>query len=1118
MKKKMYRNMLNLNQLRLQRAFLILSVLLIFIGCESENIEKSLVSEKKVNTSLKMFEKLDASQTGISFANTISPDQELLFYDFQYQFNGGGVGIADFDNDGLPDVFFTGNEVSNKLYRNLGDLKFEDVTKKANVGQLGYWSSGITIVDINSDGFQDIYLSRGGYFPVEKRMNSLLINNGDFTFTESADQYGLADTGFSTQSAFFDMDLDGDLDVYILNHDNEWSSAGDLTKDKYTKRQVTEDRIYRNDNGKYTDITLSSGLDKEVAGGYGLGISVGDLNGDNYPDIYISNDYDSPDRMYINQKDGTFKNETKERTTHIALYSMGNDIADINNDGHLDVIALDMSAEDHVRIKTQMGAMAPEKFYELVRFGFPHQYMYNTLQLNNGNGTFSDIAQLAGISSTDWSWAPLMADFDNDGEKDIFITNGYRLDDRDNDYNLSAKQLYGDRRNLTKEERRSVFDGTPSTPLSNYMYKNNGDLSFSKKTFEWNLGDKSFSMGAAFADLDNDGDLELIANNLESTAFIYKNNAVEKLGNNFLRINLDGNKTPLEQSKVVITVNGKSQTQFFNPTRGYISSVETEIHFGLGQNEKVDRVEVFWTNGKYSLLENVASNQAITININASEKTPKTNLNNTLFTLQKNQAIEFLHAENEHDDFKKEILLPHRNSQHGPEIAVADVNNDGLDDVFFCNAYKQPSVLYIQETPGVFRKKILPAFTADRNKEDVGAHFFDYNNDGFVDLYVASGGNEFVNQTAAYRHRLYKNDGKGNFRNDFNSLPNIIVSGKEVTSADYDGDGDLDLFIGGRLTPEKYPFAPRSYLLINNNGVFEDKTEELAPDLMYPGLVTDAKWFDYDGDKDLDLMVVGEWMPLLLLKNENGKLSKIESANNLYESTGWWYSLETADFDNDGDEDIVVGNLGLNYKYKATKNEPFQIWCHDFDNSGSLDIVLGYYDHGACFPVRGRTCSSQQMPFIKEKFPTFNEFASATIDDIYGSQLGKALNYKATTFANSYIENLGNGKFKISKLPNELQFSCVQSMIIKDFNKDGNLDILGAGNLYTAEVETPRNDASIGFLALGNGKGQFLFQPFEKSGVFLKGDVKDMADIKISDDESFIIVGLNNEKNKILKY
>ena len=1114
----MYRNMPKINQMGLNKVFAILSIFLIVIGCGSEKKEPAKLAEKKVNNTLKMFEKLVAAQTGISFNNTISPDQELVFYDFQYQFNGGGVGIADFDNDGLSDVFFAGNEVSNKLYLNLGELKFEDITDKANVGQLGSWVSGVTIVDINSDGFQDIYLSRGGFNPAEQRKNSLLINNGDLTFTEAAEQYGIADTGFTTQSAFFDYDLDGDLDLFVMNHSNTWSTADDLNIDKYKKRQVTEDRLYNNENGKFTDVTPNAGFDPEIAGGYGLGISVGDFNNDNYPDLYISNDYDSPDRMYINQQDGTFKNETKERTTHIALYSMGNDVADLNNDGFIDVIALDMSAEDHVRIKTQMGAMAPEKFYELVRFGFPLQYMYNTLQLNNGNGTFSDIAQLAGISSTDWSWAPLMADFDNDGEKDIFISNGYRLDDRDNDYNNSANKLYGKRHNLTKEERRSVFDGTPSTPLSNYMYKNNGDLTFSKKTFEWNLGEKSFSMGAAFADLDNDGDLELITNNLESEAFVYKNNAIEKLGNNFLRVNLEGNKTPLEQSKVVITVNGKSQTQFFNPTRGYISSVETVIHFGLGQATNIDRVEVFWTNGKYSVVENVKPNQTISININSKSTAPKVKEEKKLFTLQEKQAIEFLHAENDHDDFEKEILLPHRNSQHGPELAVADVNNDGLQDVFFCNAYKQPSVLYLQTSPGVFKKKNVTAFTTDKNKEDVGAHFFDYNNDGFMDLYVASGGNEFEDQTNSYKHRLYKNDGKGNFTNDYRSLPDFAVSGKEVTSADFDGDGDLDLFVGGRLTPAKYPFAPRSYLLINNNGVFEDKTKELAPDLMNPGLVTDAKWFDYDGDKDLDLMVVGEWMPLLLLKNENGKLSKVESAANLYENTGWWYSIETADFDGDGDEDIVVGNLGLNYKYKASKDEPFQIWCHDFDNSGSLDIVLGYYDHGACFPVRGRTCSSQQMPFIKEKFPTFNDFASATIEDIYGSQLSDALNYKATTFANSYIENLGKGKFKISKLPNELQFSCVQSMIIKDFNKDGNLDILGAGNLYTAEVETPRNDASIGFLALGNGKGQFSFQPYKKSGVFLKGDVKDMADVKINDDEWFIIVGLNDEKNKILKY
>lgn len=1093
--------------------------LITFSSCESESNKSKIAETKKLNKSLKMFELLNSDSTGVKFANTISPDQELVFYDFQYQFNGGGVAIADFDNDGLQDIFFTGNEVDNKLYKNLGGLKFEDVTAKSGTAQSGLWCNGVAIADVNRDGLMDIYISQGGWLPTTKRKNSLFINNGNFTFTESAQNFGIADTGYTTQSAFFDMDLDGDLDLYVMNHDNVWSSNSELSKEKYTVRQVTEDRIYRNDNGKFIDITLESGLDKEVAGGYGLGISVGDINNDNYPDIYISNDYDSPDRLYVNQKDGTFKNETKERTTHIALYSMGNDIADINNDGHLDIIALDMSAEDHVRIKTQMGAMAPEKFYELVRFGFPHQYMYNTMQLNNGNGTFSDIAQLAGISSTDWSWAPISADFDNDGHKDIFVSNGYRLDDRDNDYNNSTNQLYGSRKSLTKEERRIVFDGTPSTPLANYMYKNNGDLTFSKKTYEWNLGEKTFSMGSAFADLDNDGDLDLILNNIEAEAFIYKNNARDKNGNNYLRIAVDEKSINGEQTKVVLTTSKGQQTQVLNPVRGYISSVERTLHFGIGTLDKVDKVEIYWNNGKYTVLNNPEINKTHVISNAKSTVAPSEKASNTLFAEAEDiKGLDFTHVENDYDDFENEILLPHRNSQHGPEIEVADVNGDKLDDVFICGALGQESALYIQQKNGSFAKKKTPAFISEKVKEDVGAHFFDYDSDGDVDLYVASGGNEFPENNLAYTDRLYENDGKGNFTKTTGVIPEIRVSGKEVSSADFDGDGDLDLFVGGRLTPIKYPFAPRSYLLKNENGKFIDVTKETAPSLEAPGLVTDSKWLDIDNDKDLDLVVVGEWMPILVLENKDGNLQKMETAKNLEENTGWWYSIESADFDNDGDQDFIVGNLGLNYKYKASSDEPFQVWCHDFDNSGTLDIVLGYYDHGACFPVRGRTCSSQQMPFIKQKFPTFNEFAAATIEDIYGEQLSKAHNLKARNFATSYIENVGNGQFKISSLPNQFQFSCVQSMVIDDFDNDGNLDILGGGNLYTAEVETPRNDASIGFLGKGNGNGTFSFMPYTESGVYMRGDVKDIAAINTTDEKTFFLVGLNDEKIKSIQY
>ncbi|UTW63310.1 VCBS repeat-containing protein [bacterium SCSIO 12741] len=1092
----------------------------LFTGCgdkpkESQTKDHHAAAPTQSST---LFKLLSTEESGIDFSNSFTEETELLFYNFQYLFNGGGVAVADFDQDGLPDIFFSGNEVSNRIYRNLGNLKFEDLTQKAGVGAENEWCTGVTVADVNNDGLPDLYVSKSGYLPGEERKNRLYINKGDFTFSEEAESYGIADSGYTTQSAFFDFDLDGDLDLYVLNHKNTWKGDRKLSRNDLTNNLITADHLYRNDGGKFTDVSKSAGLKNEIFGGYGLGLAVGDLDGNGYPDVYVSNDYDSPDFMYMNQGDGTFKDEIKERTSHIALYSMGNDIADFNNDGLLDFIALDMSAEDHFRLKTQMGAMAPKKFYELVEFGLPHQYMYNTLQVNNGNGTFSDIGQLAGVHSTDWSWAPLFADFDNDGYKDLFVSNGYRLDDRDNDYQRKVAREYGTTEQFTDDQKKTIFRNTPSTPLPNYVFKNNGDFTFTKKSYEWGVAQKGFTQGTAFADFDRDGDLDLVMNNMNERAWLYQNTA-DQSGKHFLNVSLKSDsKNPIGAQVEIETQDG-IQLELLNVTRGYISSMNDLLHFGLGDQSIVDRLTVTWPDGKTQTLTNIKGDQILTLDYkDAARSANAAESVNPLFAQNKAAGIglDFKHVENPFDDFEKEILLPHRNSQHGPGMSVGDINGDGLDDIYVGGAMNQAGQLFVQNENGKFSPKKLPAFISDKKSEDVGSLFYDYDKDGDLDLYVASGGNEYAENAPELQDRLYTNDGKGNFTKSKGVLPTMLTSGKSVSAGDFDADGDLDLFVGGRLVPGKYPFAPRSYILRYEDGKYVDATNEVAPDLYEPGLVTNSMWVDYDGDNDLDLMVVGEWMPLLLMTNDGGKLSKLEEGHPFHEETGWWSGLEAGDFDNDGDLDFVVGNLGLNYKYKTSPEEPFQIWCHDFDANGTLDIVLGYFDHGGCYPVRGRQCSSQQMPFIKDKFPTYNDFASATIEDVYGKQLKDALNYKATRFSSVYIENLGGNQFKIKNLPQRAQFSIVHSIIARDFDGDHNLDIVVSGNLYSSEVETPRNDASIGTFLKGDGKSGFDALPYSSTGYYTPGDVKDVKLVKTAHGKYLIVSAVNNDFLQVL--
>lgn len=1095
--------------------YLALSLVLLFGACtnkEEKNKNTIATSESNPKKTQKLFKYLSAEETGVKFENRFKPETEYKFFKFEYLFNGGGVGIIDINNDGLMDVYLSGNEVASKLYLNKGDFKFEDITDKAGVALADRWCNGVAVADVNGDGYSDLYISCGGMKDGEGRSNVLLINQGDLSFSDQSKELGVADTGYSTQSAFLDIDKDGDLDLYVLNHNNQWLSDSKLTKEK-PQRPLQADRLYRNDNGKFVNVSKAAGLNYERMGGWGLGIATGDVNRDGYPDIYISNDYDSPDFFYINQGDGTFKDELQDRTNHISLYSMGNDMADINNDGLIDIFTLDMAAEDNERIKTQMSAMNPEKFYSLVNFGVPYQYMYNALHLNNGNGSFSDIAQMVGIHSTDWSWAPIFVDFDMDGWKDLFVSNGYRIDDRDNDYMVKNGKTYGAKIDDPDFEAKKRFEEAPKTPLPNYVYQNNGDMTFSKKSYEWGLGDKGFSQGSASADLDNDGDLDLVINNINDVAWIYENKANEKFDNQFLKVRIEGSDKNTQGIGAKVSLFTSEGMQYFElfTTRGYMSSLEPIAHFGLSPSATIEKLEVVFPNGEKLTKTNLKPNTSLVVKQSeAKERFIAPNLKSDYLT----EAFglispSFKHEENDFDDFATEILLPHRNSMHGPGLAVGDVNGDGLDDFFVGGAMNQSGRLYTQNKSGKFIMSNNQPWEFQKDHEDMGALFFDFDNDDDLDLYVVSGGNEYPDQSELLQDRIYVNNGSGKFKLDKSLLPAMNTSGKVVKAADYDKDGDLDLFVGGRLVPGKYPFSPKSFILRNDDSKFIDVTNELCPFLNQAGLVTDADWVDYNNDDKVDLMVVGEWTSINLFENKGDKFEVIDN-DILANQIGWWSSLHSSDIDNDGDIDFLVGNLGLNYKYKASFQEPFSIYCNDFDNSGNLDIVLGYYNQGTCYPVRGRTCSSQQMPFIKKKFSTYKDFSRATIDDIYGDKLEKALHYTATNFASIYIRNDGQGNFTVSQLPVETQISSVNGFVEADLDNDGKSEIALGGNLFSSEVETPRNDASIGTI-LEITKQGFESVPASKAGLYIPGDVKALQSIRLANGSLGILVANNND-------
>ena len=1087
-----------------------------------------LVSSCQKEDDSKQFTLLSPKTTGINFKNLVQETEEFNVLTYGYLYNGGGVSIGDVNNDSLPDIYFTGNMVGSHLYINQGNLEFKEIAKEAGVFAEGLWNTGTTMADVNADGLLDIYVCRSAAPSPTKRKNLLFINNGpssktgQVTFTERAAEYGIDDSGYSTQAAFFDYDKDGDLDLYVLNHSTqEYAGFGQITaslKDK--KNPAYSDKLYRNDTGKFTDVSEEAGLTSNVLG-FGLGLAISDLNGDGWLDMFISNDYNEQDYLYINNQDGTFSENLEHFIGHTSLFSMGSDIADINNDGYTDIMSLDMLPEGNARQKMVSGPDNYDKYQLLVQSGFYNQTMRNMLQLNNEGESFSEIGQFSGISNTDWSWASLFADLDNDGFKDVFITNGYKRDYTNMDFmNFAVQEKLKENKTGKQTAVMELLQNIPSTIEENYTYHNNGDLTFTKVNSEWGLDQKSLSNGAAYADLDNDGDLDLVVNNIESAAFLYRNNSEKFNDNHYLKIRLKGDdkNTFGIGSKITIAIGEQKLVQELMPTRGYQSSVDYTLIFGLGQAAEVDSVTVIWSDFKEQTLAKVAADQTLILKqSDAKEERKKAIIpKQTYFTdVSKDSLVPYIHKESNYIDFKREQLLPHKLSTQGPKMAKGDVNGDGLEDIFIGGAKGSAGELLLQNNTGHFYTW-RSDFDADSGSEDTDALFFDADNDGDLDLYVVSGSNEFEVDAAELQDRLYLNNGKGGFKNNPTSLPPMTVSGSCVKTNDFDNDGDLDLFVGGRGVPGQYPIATRSYILENDGkGNFKDITASVNNSLESPGMVTDAIWTDFNGDGKDDLILVGEFMAIRVFENTGGKLVELTEDSGLKDSQGWWNRIEAADFDNDGDIDYIVGNFGLNSQLKASPDEPVEIYYKDFDNNGSLDPILTSYIMGESYPVFSKDDLLGQLSGLKRKYVNYSDYADQKITDIFTpEELSDAKILEAKTLATSYIENLGDNRFKITPLPTPAQFSPIYGIIVQDFNGVGNLDIILAGNFFGTRVKYGRYDANKGLLLSGNGKGGFEPISTKESGLNIDGEVRDITSIKLADGQQLILFARNDQSVK----
>jgi hypothetical protein len=1071
-----------------------------------------------------LFTLLSNKRTGINFRNIIKESENFNHLEYSYLYNGAGVAIGDVNNDGLPDIYFTGNLASSRLYLNKGDLKFEDITETAGVAAKETWNNGASMIDINGDGYLDIYVCSSTDGRPEYRRNLLFINNGDLTFSEMAGQYGIEDPAYSTHSAFFDYDKDGDLDLFVLNHSVDryamFNENSEGFKHEYDPKYGQ--KLFRNDGDAFSDVTKDAGIISNVIN-FGLGVAVSDFNNDHWPDIYVCNDYYENDYLYINQKDGTFSEQMKEYFAHISFSSMGCDAADINNDGYIDLFTLDMLPETNKERKLVEGPHNYEKFKLLETRGFYYQTTRNMLQLNNHGQYFTEIGQYAGVFNTNWSWSPLFCDYDNDGFKDLFISNGYGKNNTHMDViTLLVEDVQKKRRGEQGMNDMEFVDRIPSTILKNYMFRNNGDLTFLNVSDDWGFREETLSNGAAYADLDNDGDMDLIVNNINDYAFVYRNNSEKIYKNHYLKVKLTGsglNKDGIG-ARVDIICDGRTYTQEFMPSRGYMSSVDHALIFGLGQATQIDKLRIIWPDLRIQRLTNIETDQTITLKIEdaKNEELPPPITNHPIFKSLNNDSSDlFVHKENNYIDFKKQPLLPYLLSTQGPFMATGDVNNDGMEDVFIGGAKGYPGKMYFQGTNNTFELREMPCFQRDAGCEDQGVLFLDVDLDDDLDLYVVSGGNEFTISSPQLQDRLYLNDGKGIFIKSRDCLPDMLMSGSCVKATDMDKDGDSDLFIGGRLIPGLYPVTPRSYILENDGtGHFQDVTEFKNDALVNPGMVTDAAWTDFSGDGIPDLIVVGEWMTVRMFHNVNNKLTEITGQPWMDTSYGWWNRIFPDDFDNDGDIDYILGNFGLNSEIKPSADEPVSIYAYDFDDNGSLDPILCCYIKGKNYPVYSRDDLASQIEDINEKYPDYKSFADQTITGIFSSaHLQEAFVLKANNFSNTYLENKGNNQFETTPLPLAAQLSPVYGIQSGDYNEDGNLDVILAGNFFGTRIKYGRYDSNKGVLILGDGQGHFKEVPNIQSGFAVKGEVRDIATVNMSLNKKLLIFALNNDRARL---
>ncbi|MFN2570054.1 MAG: VCBS repeat-containing protein [Gemmatimonadales bacterium] len=1030
------------------------------------------------------------SETGITFTNTVTTSDSLNPQIEIYVYNGAGVGVGDIDNDGLPDVFFAGNQVSSRLYRNTGNMRFEDITQAAGVTTTG-WATGVSLVDVNADGFLDIYVCVSGpeTSTPAQRANRLFVNNGNRTFTEAAARYGIADSGFSTHAAFLDYDRDGDLDLFLLNNSPREFARGALaTQPSGIRTPLPENfnQLYRNNgNGTFTNVSAQAGILRTV--GYGLGVAIADVNLDGWPDIYVSNDINPNDVLYVNQRDGTFRDHASAALKHTSYAGMGVDIADFNNDGRPDILQADMMPHALAARQRMSGFLNYGNLVEWRQNGLRVDYDLNALQLNNGvadSVVFSEIGRMAGIAYTDWSWSALFADLDNDGFKDIVITNGYPKAVNDLDYQIG---VYAARRAGHHRRALDLLRDLHSYDVPNYLFRNNGDFTFDDSSAAWGMERSGFSYGAAYADLNNDGRLDLVVNNLDAPAAVYEN--VGTTAGHYLRIALQGTAPNVRGIGALVTVVAGGQRQFLyqSPYRGYMSTVDDRLHVGLGAATRVDTVTVSWPDGRVQVVTNLPADRQVVLDQKRATRPAKPAVTRTL-RFARMRPPRYAQPQSNAVDFAIQPLLPDQPSAQGPALAVGDVNGDGLDDVFV------GGTVFLQTARGGF----VESWHDEGRYEDWGAAFLDANGDGRLDLYVASGGYQLAPASRLLQDRLYLNRGKGRFARDSAALPIMLTSTATVAVGDFNGDGRPDLFVGGRLVPRNYPYPARSYLLRNDGTRFTDVTDSVAPELARPvGMVTDAVWTDFDGDGRPDLVTAGQWMPLRFFKNDGARLRDVTAARGLPPLRGWWYRLAAGDFNGDGHIDLIAGNLGLNHSYSASRAAPLGVYASNFTGNQVTDIVLTTRLGGRDYPLAGRATLGQSIYTVGLRFPTYAAYSEADVSRVLGAeQLPRALHYEVDTLASLYLQNRGDGTFATAALPNLAQISAVRGIVVHDVDGDGNLDLIVAGNLFDTEPNTPRADAGNGLWLKGDGHGHFAAVPPAQSGFLAPRDVTGLVLVK----------------------